>query len=42
MAMLDKRDTNKVSLTLKTYGTKRGLATKIHSTSFDEEAVRKE
>lgn len=40
--MLSTRDCNKVSLTIKTYGTKRGLATKIHSTLFDEEMVRKE
>jgi len=35
------RDQSQISLTLKTYQTKSGLATKIHSTSFDEELARK-
>ena len=30
------KDQNKIALTLKTYGTRRGLATKIHATNFDQ------
>jgi len=35
--LLVDRDQSQLNLTLKTYQTKRGLATKIHSTNFDEE-----
>ena len=37
MEMLKERDLNQVSLTLKTYETRRGLATRIHATHFDSE-----
>ena len=39
--VLADRDQNQLNLTLKTYQTKRGLATKIHSTVFDEEKMGK-
>lgn len=39
--VLADRDQNQLNLTLKTYRTKRGLATKIHSTVLDEEKMGK-
>ena len=36
------KDQNNISLTLKTYNTKRGLATRIHRTDYDIEQARKQ
>lgn len=38
---LEDRDQSQLNLTMKNYQTKRGLATKIHSTHLDEEAMNK-
>lgn len=40
-SVLVDRDQNQLNLTLKSYQTKHGLATKIHSTNFDEESMAK-
>lgn len=36
---LEDRDQSQLNLTIKNYQTKRGLATKVHSTHFDEEEM---
>ena len=40
--LLMNKDQNNISLTLKTYNTKRGLATRIHRTDIDIEQARKQ
>mmetsp|Transcript_22999 Transcript_22999/g.28540 ORF Transcript_22999/g.28540 Transcript_22999/m.28540 type:complete len:275 (-) Transcript_22999:119-943(-) len=40
ISQLSTKDTNQVSLTLKTYRMNRGLSTRIHSTPFEEENLK--